>query len=77
MNVAELAFSVEDFLAPFAGETERFWEGAKELDDLRYMVVVLAVFGSGLGVEEVVACYKLEYLFPTISIAPFISPPEP
>ena len=51
MNVTELAFSVEDFLAPLTGETEGFWEGAEELDDLGYVVVVLAVLGSGLGVE--------------------------
>jgi hypothetical protein len=57
MDVAELAFAVEDLLRPFAGHAEGFGEGAEQLDDLRDVVVVFAVFGAGLGVEEVVACY--------------------
>ena len=57
MDVAEFAFAVEDFLGPFAGHAEALWEGAEELDDLGNVVVVFAVFGAGLRVEEVVACY--------------------
>jgi hypothetical protein len=39
-----------------------FGEGAEQLDDLRDVVVVFAVFGAGLGVEEVVACDEFEGL---------------
>lgn len=63
MNVAELAFAVEYFLAPFTRETKGFREGAKQLNDLRYVVVVFAVFCATLGVEEVVASYEFEDLF--------------
>lgn len=62
MDVTQFAFSVEDFLAPFTGETEGFWEGAEELDDLRDVVVVFTVFCAGLRVEEVVAGYEFEDL---------------
>ena len=62
MDVAQFAFAVEDFLAPFARETEGFGEGAEQFDDLRDVVVVFAVFGAGLGVEEVVARYEFEDL---------------
>jgi hypothetical protein len=57
MDVAEFAFAVEDLLGPFTGETEGFGEGAHEFDDLSDVIVVFAIFGTGLGVEEVVACY--------------------
>jgi hypothetical protein len=46
VDVAEFAFAVEDFLAPFSGEAEGFGEGAEELDDLGDVIVVLAVFGT-------------------------------
>jgi hypothetical protein len=62
VDVAELAFAVEDFLRPFPGHAEGFGEGAEELDDLSDVVVIFAVFGAGLGVEEVVACYEFEDL---------------
>jgi hypothetical protein len=50
-------------LRPFAGHAEAFGEGAEELDDLRYVVVVFAVLCAGLGVEEVVACNEFEGLW--------------
>jgi hypothetical protein len=56
VDVAELAFAVEDFLRPFAGDAEGFGEGAEEFDDLGDVVVVFAIFGAGLRVKEVVAC---------------------
>ena len=62
VDVAQLALAVEDFGRPFSGEAEVAGKGAEELDDLRDMVVVFAVFGAGLGVEEVVAGYELEDL---------------
>lgn len=68
VNVAELAFAVEDFLGPLAADAEGFGEGAQQLDDLRNVVVVFAVFGAGLGVEEVVACDKLESLRKELAI---------
>ena len=62
MDVTEFAFTVEDFLAPFSGETEGFGEGAEEFDDLSYVVVIFPVFCAALGIEEVVACYEFEDL---------------
>jgi len=55
MDIAELAFTVEYFLRPFSRETEGFGERTHKLDYLSNVVVVFAVFGAGLGVEEVVA----------------------
>lgn len=57
VDVAELTFATEDLLGPFPGEAERAGKRAEQLDYLRDMVVVFAVFGAGLGVEEVVSCY--------------------
>ena len=62
MDVPELAFSVEDLLGPFPTEAEGFREGAEEFDYLGDVVVVFAVFGARLGVEEVVAGYEFEDL---------------
>lgn len=62
VDVAQLALAVEDLLRPLAGDAEGFGEGAEELDDLRDVVVVFAVFGARLRVEEVVACYEFEDL---------------
>ena len=56
VDIAELAFAVEDFLRPFAGDAEGFGEGAEEFDDLCNVIVFFAVFGARLRVEEVVAC---------------------
>ena len=54
VDVAQLAFAVENFLRPFASETEGFGERSHQLDYLRDMVVILAIFGAGLGVEKIV-----------------------
>jgi hypothetical protein len=62
VDVAQLAFAVEDFLRPFAGYAEGFGEGAEEFDNLCDVVVVFAVLCAGLWVEEVVTCYQLEGL---------------
>jgi hypothetical protein len=62
VDVTQLTFAVEDFLGPFAGHAKGFGEGAKELDDLGNVVIVFAVLGAGLGVEEVVARYEFEDL---------------
>ena len=62
VDVTQLAFAVEDLLRPFSGDAEGAREGTEKLDDLRDVVVVFAVFGAGLGVEEVVACDELEDL---------------
>jgi hypothetical protein len=67
MDVTQLAFSVEDLLRPFPGEAERFGEGAEEFDDLGDVVVIFAIFGAGLGVEEVVTCDEFEGLFLLVS----------
>jgi hypothetical protein len=62
VDVAELAFAVEDLLRPLAADAERFGKRAEQLDDLCNVVVVLAVLGAGLRVEEIVSCDKLESL---------------
>ena len=62
MDVAQLALAVEDFLRPFSLLAEGAWEGAEKLDDLGNVIVVFAVFGAGLRVEEVVAGYEFEDL---------------
>lgn len=62
VDVAQLALAVEDLLRPLAADAQGLGEGAKQLDDLRDVVVVLAVLGAGLRVEEVVACDELEGL---------------
>lgn len=62
VDVPELALAVEDLLRPLPLERERFGKRAEKLDDLRDMVVVLAVLGARLWVEEIVACDELENL---------------
>ena len=62
MDIPEFAFSVEDFLGPFPVQVEGAGEFAQEFNDLGDVVVVFAVFGAGLGVEEVVACDEFEDL---------------
>ena len=68
VDVAELAFAVEDFLRPFAADAQRFGEGAQQLDDLCYVIIVFAVLCARLRVEEVVACDKFEGLGNGISM---------
>ena len=63
VDVPQLTLAVEDFLGPFAGEAELAREGTEELDDLGDVVVVFAVLGAGLWVEEVVACDEFEDLW--------------
>jgi len=46
VDIAQLALAVEDLLGPLAGLAERFGKGSEELDDLRDVVVVFAVFGA-------------------------------
>ena len=55
VDVPELAFPVEDLLRPLAGDTETLRECTEQFDDLCDVVVVFAVFGARLGIEEVVA----------------------
>lgn len=62
MDVAQLALAVEDLHGPFPRHAEVAREVAEELDDLCDVVVVFAVFGSGLWIEEVVAGDELEDL---------------
>ena len=68
VDVAELAFAVEDFLRPFAADAQRFGEGAQQLDNLCYVIVVFAVLCARLRVEEVVACDKFEGLESVVSM---------
>jgi len=46
VDVSELAFAVEDFHRPLARHAEVAGKAAEKLDDLRNMVVVLAVLGT-------------------------------
>ena len=55
VDVAEFAFAIEDFLAPFSGETEGLGERTQKFYDLGDVVVVFAVFCSGLRIKQVVA----------------------
>lgn len=57
VDIPQVAFPAKDLLRPFAREAKRAGEGTEQLDYLCNMVIVFAVFGPGLGVEEVVACY--------------------
>ena len=54
MDIAEFTLPVEDLLRPFAGHTKRLRKSAEEFDDLGDMVIVFAVFGSGLRIEKIV-----------------------
>ena len=49
--ISKLALSVEDFLGPFAGDTETLRKCTEQFYDLCDVVVVLAVFRAGLRVE--------------------------
>lgn len=62
VNVTQLTLAVENLLRPLSAQTERLGECAEELDDLRDVVVVFAIFGARLRVEEVVACDEFEGL---------------
>ncbi len=55
MDVSELAFPIKYLLRPFAREVKRSGEFPEELDDLGNVVVILAVLGPGLWIEEVIA----------------------
>ena len=57
VDVPQFALAIEDLLRPFPREAEGAGEGTQELDDLCDVVIVFAVFGAGLRVEEVVARY--------------------
>jgi hypothetical protein len=68
VNVAEFAFSVKDLLRPFTRKAKRLGEGAKQLDNLCNMVVVLAVLGTGLRIEEIVSGDEFESLPGQLSV---------
>jgi hypothetical protein len=55
VDVTELALACEDLLRPLARQAEGLRERAEQLDYLRDVVVVFAILGARLGVEEVVA----------------------
>ena len=46
VDVSELAFAVEDFHRPLARHAEVAGEATEKLNDLRDMVVILAVLGT-------------------------------
>lgn len=62
VDVPQLALAIEDLLAPLSAKTQRLGERPQQLDDLRNVVVVFAILGARLRVEEVVACDKLKDL---------------
>jgi len=62
MDVSQFSFSVKNLLRPFAGETQRFGELTEQLDDLSDVIVVFAVLGAGLRIEEIVTCDQFEDL---------------
>lgn len=63
MDVPQLALAVEYLLTPLTAEAERAREGTEKFDDLRNVVVVLAVFCARLWIEEIVARNQLKDLF--------------
>jgi hypothetical protein len=62
MDVPELALAVEYLLRPLARDTQALGEGPEQLDDLRDMIVIFAVFGARLWVEEIVSGDEFEDL---------------
>lgn len=62
VDVAQLALPVEYLLRPLAGQAERLWKWPKQLYYLGYMIVIFAVFRTGLWIEKVVASNELENL---------------
>lgn len=69
MDVSEIAFPAEDLLRPFAREAKRSWEWAQELDDLGNVIVVFAILGARLRVEEIIARDQFEDLYMQTSIS--------
>lgn len=62
VDIAELALPIEDLLGPFAGQTQGLWEGAHKFYYLCNVVVVFAILGARLWIEEIVAGDELEGL---------------
>ena len=62
VNVSEFALAGENFLRPLASHVKRPWECAQELNDLSDVVVIFAVLGARLGVEEIIASDQFENL---------------
>lgn len=46
MDVSELAFSIEDFLRPFARQPKGFGKWAEKFDDLGDVVIIFAILGA-------------------------------
>jgi hypothetical protein len=67
VNVAKLSPAIENLLRPLAGQAKLLGERSKKLDDLGNVVVVLAVLGARLRIEEVVAGYEFKDLQPSAS----------
>lgn len=62
MDVAKFALAAENLLRPLAAEAQRPWERTQKLNDLSNVIIVFAVFGPGLGVEQIVACDEFKDL---------------
>ena len=62
LNIAEFTLAVEDFLRPFPRETKVARERTEQLDDLGNVIIVFAVFCTGLRVKEVVTCDEFKDL---------------
>jgi hypothetical protein len=62
VDVAKLAFAVEYLLRPFARNTKGFGKGTQKLDDLSDVIIILAIFGAGLRIKEVIASNEFEDL---------------
>lgn len=68
MDVTQFTFAVEYFLAPSPCKAKRFGKRAKKLDDLSDVIVVFAIFRSGLGIEKIVASDQLKNLLILMSV---------
>jgi hypothetical protein len=62
VDIAQFPLPIEDLVGPFARETHCARERTEQLDNLRNVVVVLAILGPGLWVKEIVACDEFEHL---------------
>ncbi len=62
MNVAELTFTIKDLLGPFTTKAEGLWEWPEKFNNLSDVVVVFAIFGARLRIEQIVPSDEFENL---------------
>ena len=63
MDVTKIALAAENLMGPLAAEGQPPGELTQQLNDLGNVIIVFAVFGPRLGVEQIVTRDKFEDLF--------------